>query len=113
MGRDKTRKEMTEPRDSGRRRDRNKERTKRRRSPSPESDDEMLEPREIISIIHRHTTWTSLLRDPDLFENGIFEMMDWLREVWASRPASTTESESSSGGSKSSATSSGSTSRVE
>ena len=60
---------------------------KRENSPDSYSDDsegwatEYSLP-EIAQIMNSHESFDTLLFDERLFDTGIFEMMDWLREAW-------------------------------
>ena len=71
-------KEMKEERTRGR---------KRERTPSCDSrDDDDVAIEDIVEEIESHESWRDVIRSPFLFDVGIIEELDWVREIWKTRP---------------------------
>jgi hypothetical protein len=63
---------------------------KRERTPDDyesdyDSEDDVRMP-DIIAIVNGTKTWAELLRNPIFFEFDIYNNMDWLKELWKTRP---------------------------
>tara|TARA_Y100000768_G_C23567874_1_gene491281 strand:- start:28 stop:306 length:279 start_codon:yes stop_codon:yes gene_type:complete len=50
-----------------------------------EWDPEEMSFKDILKIFNSHNHWDLLLRDERLFESGLFEDMDFVKELWNTR----------------------------
>ena len=50
-----------------------------------EWDEEEMGLKDMLKIFNSHKYWDLLLRDERLFESGIFEDLDYVRELWKTR----------------------------